>query len=205
MTAAAYKGDSAYIDRHILGLPYEVTVYDSPTGKIVSTEIYQYDWGGNDPCGDPYLAAQAPSVNYDAQGYPFWFVFGRGNLNGVMRFDCTDNTTAYDDSKAVWVQRSGYDMAGSVVWTKDPGAPAPPSNAVVPHRTTFSYADSFSDTSKNGLNTLGYPTAVTDAEGYTATVKYDYTTGAPTETNRPSGGGQPVTYETHSLLYDWTA
>lgn len=196
MTATAYKGDSAYVERRILSLPYEQTVYDSPTGKIVSRVIYQYDWAGNDG-SDQYFAAQAPSTGHDSQEYPSWFVFGRGNLTGVVRFDCTTNATAYDDTKAVWVQKTGYDMAGSPLWTKD----------ALGHKASISYADSFSDAGKNGLNTRAYPTSVTDADGYASTVKYDYTTGAPTETQRPSsgGGGQPVTYETHSLLYDWTA
>ena len=70
MTATAYKGDSAYVDRRILTLPYERTVYPSPTGKIVARVIYQYDWGGADPWYDPYFTGQAPSVNHDTQGYP---------------------------------------------------------------------------------------------------------------------------------------
>jgi RHS repeat-associated protein len=188
-TMTAYKTDAAYINNRVIGLPYERLVYDGPTGAIMSRLIYQYDWGGNDPWGDPYISTQAPSTNYTDPGY----IMGRGNLIGVVRYNCTNNTTAYDDAQAIWVQLFGYNKAGSVVWSKDP----------LGHKTGVSYADSFSDTSKNALNTLAYPTQVTDGDGYYATSQYNYDFGATTRTHEPtSGTGAGITYADIVMQYD---
>jgi hypothetical protein len=64
LTTIGYKGDAAYVDRRIIGLPYEQVVYDGPSGAIVSRLIFHYDWA------DPYFAAQAPSTNYDSTYFP---------------------------------------------------------------------------------------------------------------------------------------
>ena len=192
MTSLNYNLDPAYVSRRVIGLPGEKVVYDGPTGYVVSKEWYMYDWGA------PYFNAQAPSVQHDGNSYSSGFVVGRGNRVAVYRFSCQGNNQTCDGGGQVWAERTGYNAAGSPVWVQD----------ALGHQTGFSYADSFSDTSKNGLGTLGYATSVTDAEGYVSTAKYDYTTGAPTETRRPSSGNSAqnnVTYETHSLLYDWAA
>ncbi|MET0648220.1 MAG: S8 family serine peptidase, partial [Pyrinomonadaceae bacterium] len=188
LTAFNYNLDSAYVNRRVIGLPGERIVYDGVTGYILSKEWYMYDWGA------PYFSAQAPSTQYsDPQT-----IVGRGNLTAVYRFSCQGNSTTCDSGGEVWAARTGYDMAGSPVWVQD----------ALGHQANFSYTDSFSDTSKNGLNTRAYQTSTTDAENYTSTAKYDYTTGAPTETRRPSSGTNSqnnVTYETHSFIYDWSA
>ncbi len=54
-------------------------------------------------------------------------------------------------------------------------------------------------------NTFAYPTSITDAEGYQATTKYKFETGAVTETRRPSSGTTSqgnVTFETYAMTYD---
>lgn len=187
----SYNLDPAYVGRRIIGLPAEQLVYDVTTGFVVAKELYMYDWGA------PYFDAQTPSVQHDTTNYSSGFIVGRGNLVAVQRFSCQGNNLTCDSVGAVWASLTGYDTAGSRVWVKD----------ALGHQTSFSYADSFSDTSKNGLNTRAYPTSFTDAEGYISTAQYNYSTGATTETRRASSGGagQPVTYETHSLLYDWGA
>jgi RHS repeat-associated protein len=174
LSATAYKGDAGYINNRVIGLPYEKVVYDGPTGAVKSREIFQYDWSGNDPWGDSYFSSQAPSTAYTDPGY----VTGRGNLVGVVRYDCTNGTTAYDDSKAIWVRRAGYNKAGEAVWTKD----------ALGHKTSVSYADSFSDTAKNALNTLAYPTQITDPEGNSSTALFNYDFGAVTRTHEPVSG-----------------
>ncbi|HMG74994.1 MAG TPA: PKD domain-containing protein, partial [Pyrinomonadaceae bacterium] len=47
LTTTSYKTDSAYIDRRIIGLPYERIVYDGPTGALMSRNVFYYDWGGD--------------------------------------------------------------------------------------------------------------------------------------------------------------
>jgi RHS repeat-associated protein len=187
-TDITYKNDTAYINNRIIGLPYERVVFDG-NGNVKSRLIYQYDWSGNDPWGDPYISNQTPSTNYADPGY----VTGRGNLIGLVRYNCTNNTTAYDDAQALWVQLAGYNKAGSVVWTKDN----------LGHKMSASYADSFSDASKNSLNTLAYPTQVTDEENNSATTQYNYDFGALTRTHSPTAGiGAGITYVDIVLQYD---
>lgn len=187
LTTTSYNLDPAYVSRRVIGLPGERTVFDGPTGYIVARQWYMYDWGA------PYFNTQSPSVQYADPN----LLAGRGNLVAVYRLSCQGNSTTCDGG-GIWAERTGYDMAGSPVWVMD----------ALGHQTTLSYSDSFSDASKNGLGTRAYATSVTDAENYTATAKYDYTTGAPTETRRPSSGTSAqnnVTYETHVLEYDWAA
>jgi YD repeat-containing protein len=173
LTTTAYKWDSQYVDRRIIGLPYERMIYDGPTGNLMSRQIYHYDWGGE------YFSSQTPSTNYDAANYPSWFIGGRGNLVGVKRYDCQNNTTAYDENLASWVQLNGYNMAGSMIWSQDGSG----------HRTNIGYGDSFSD-GNNGRNTLAYPTTVTDPDTYSAYSQYNYDFGARTQIQGPPPANQ---------------
>ena len=166
-TAIGYKGDAVYLDRRIIGLPYEKVIYDAPTGNIVSRSIFHYDWG------DPYFNGQGPSTNYDSNGYPSSFIVGRGNLVAVQRFNCTNNTTAYDGNQSVWAQLNGYNMAGAKAWVQDAAG----------HRTTVSYFDNFSIAANNNLNTMAYPSQVTDPDGNYSTFQYNYDFGAVTRTH----------------------
>jgi RHS repeat-associated protein len=186
-TVTNYKQDADYVNRRVIGLPYERLTYDGQTGRVMSREIYHYDWG------DPYFSAQAPSTNYVNPGY----VVGRGNLVAVRRYNCSSDAAAYDENQAVWTALTGYNMAGSRLWTQDANG----------HRVNTSYSDSYSD-GNNGRNTLAYPTSLTDPDGYTSTTQYDYSTGAVTQSSRPSSGTAAqgnVTYETRTMLYDWVA
>lgn len=95
LTATSYKLDSVYLDRRLIGLPYQRIVYDGPTGAIKSRVAYHYDWG------DPYFTAQAPATQHDTANYPSWFVVGRGNLVAVRRYDCASGATAFDENLAM--------------------------------------------------------------------------------------------------------
>jgi RHS repeat-associated protein len=184
LTAISYNGDAVYLNRRIIGLPYERVVYDGPTGNIVSRSIFHYDWS------DPYFSTQAPTANYDVDSYPSTFVVGRGNLVAVRRYNAN---AAYDENQAVWTQMSGYNMAGAKVWMQDTSG----------HRTSVSYADSFSVAAKNSLNTLAYPTQITDPEGNSSTAEYNYDFGAVTGTHAPTGGtGGGTTYVDEVRQYD---
>jgi YD repeat-containing protein len=200
-----YNLTQPYLDHRIIGLPSEMSVVDGPTGNIVSREVYQYDRQGDDGWGDTYFSAQAPSTGYADPGY----VVGRGNLSAVRRYNCANNTTAYDDNQAVWVRLNGHDIAGSVVWTKDAGSPRPGDGVIVPHRTGFSYADSFSD-GNNSRNTFAYPTTLTDADGFSSSVQYSFDFGAktrmqgPPPANQPNGIIQTFTYDSAARIQQVT-
>jgi RHS repeat-associated protein len=180
-----YVTDSAYLDKRIIGLPAEQVAYGA-TSNIVSRHVYSYDWG------DSYFSIQQPSTGYDATNYPSSFIVGRANLVAVRRYNCTNNTTAYDDNQAVWTQRNGYNMAGSTVWTKDASG----------HTTSISFGDYFSD-NNNSRNTLAYPTTITDADDYSSQAQYNYNFGAITLTHVPTRGLAPnITYLDVVRQYD---
>ncbi|MEO7970852.1 MAG: S8 family peptidase, partial [bacterium] len=187
MTATAYKMDSVYIDKRIIGLPYERVVYDGASGNPVSRSLFLYDWA------DPYFSAQAPSTNYDSDNYPSSSIVGRGNLVAVFRYDCSTATTAYDDNLGIWSERYGYNMAGSMIWSQDAAG----------NRTNLSYSDAFSVDSNNGRNTLAYVTQVTDPEGNSSTAEYNYDFGAVTRTHAPTSGITPYrTFVDEIRTYD---
>ncbi|MDQ1639728.1 MAG: hypothetical protein QOF62_3067 [Pyrinomonadaceae bacterium] len=174
MTAMAYKMDADYIDRRIIGLPYERLVYDGPSGNPVARMIFHYDWG------DPYFVAEAPATNYADMGY----VTGRGNLVAVRRYNCATPASAYDENQAVWFQLNHYNMAGSRVWIEDASW----------HRTYLSYGDSFSDAG-NSRNTLAFVTQVTDHDGNPSALQYNYDFGAVTRTQDAKGAVAMLTYD----------
>jgi RHS repeat-associated protein len=178
LNAVVYNLEAVYLNRRIIGLPYEQLVYDGPTGNLVSRKIFHYDWGA------PYLSPQAPGTHYDSVNYPSSFIVGRGNLVQVRRYDCQDGTTAYNESLAVPVQTNHYNMAGSNVWSEDANG----------HRAVISFADSFSDGNIT-RNTLAYPTAATDPDNFSSTAQYNYDFGAVTRTEDPKGAVQTMTYD----------
>lgn len=69
----------------------------------------------------------------------------------------------------------------------------------------MSYADAFTydgtngytphDVAGNAITTLAYPTTVTDADGHSSSIKYNYDFGATTRTQNPLGAAQTVTYD----------
>ena len=97
------------------------------------------------------------------------FVAGRGNLSSVKRYD-----VSVTDNSQFTLSSMKYNTAGAVVSSTDP----------LSHQTTISYADSFSD-NNNSRNTLAYPTTVTDADGYSSTVTYNFDFGAVTRKQTP--------------------
>src|SRR5205807_9289349 len=95
---------------------------------------------------------------------------------------------------AIYIQSNGYNMAGSNIWTADASG----------HTTNINYGDNFSDSSKN-QSTLGYPTTVTDPDGYSSTAQYNYDFGAITRTHVPTSGtntSQNITYLDVVRQYD---
>jgi hypothetical protein len=172
--------DVSYLDRHIIGLVKEQTLYEVSGGTetLMSKVGFQYDETGS------IQGTDAP-VRHDNDNYGATFVTGRANLSSVKRYDVTDTSQ-------FTVSSMKYNTAGAVVDATDP----------LSHHTTVSYADSFSD-GNNGRNTLAYPKTITDADGYSSTLIYNFDFGAVTSKQTP----QPNTIENvpgpvQTLTYD---
>lgn len=153
--------DASYLSRHILGLVKEQTLYEVSGGTetLMSKVGFGYDEANS-------VQGSDASVNHDSS-YDANFVSGRANLSSVKRYDVTDTSV-------FTVASSKYNTAGGIVDATDP----------LSHHTIVSYADSFSD-GNNGRNTLAYPKVVTDAEGYSSTVIYNFDFGAVTSKQTP--------------------
>jgi YD repeat-containing protein len=163
-TFTDYNLSQAYLDRRIIGLVSEIhlTNISSYQGKI----SYSYD----DPARLQALPATA--TQHDS-AYNSSFT-ARGNATSVSRWDFTDIANA---SKKL-TSYTNYFVTGT------PASATDPAN----HQSSLSYADAFSD----GLsrNTYAYPTTVTDADGYSSYVQYNFDFGATTRTQSPAPAGQ---------------
>jgi YD repeat-containing protein len=184
-----YRFDQAFIDRHILGVVWMELVYEGES-TLQSKINYHHDWDYFNPTD--YSNGQAPSTGFDGANYGATF-FGRANVTGVYRYNVN---APNDDNQAILVKRIGYNLAGEPFFVKD----------AQNHTMQISYADSFTD-GNNSRNTLAYPTTVTDAEGYSSTIKYNYTMGVVASTRTPSSGTTTsgttnITYLEQSLAYD---
>jgi YD repeat-containing protein len=177
-TRTDYYTTPAYLDNHILGLVKTQAVYDG-SDTLFSKIDYQYDEGG------VYLVDPRPAgtniKQHDDANYGPGYLVGRGNLTSARRWDVTSPT---EWAKMV-ESNMGYDLAGSVMLTRDPSG----------HQVSISYADSFSDTTKNSLGTFAYPTTITDPDTYTATSVYHYDMGVVMRTKDPRGAEQMLAYD----------
>ncbi|HXM47489.1 MAG TPA: hypothetical protein VN956_06435 [Pyrinomonadaceae bacterium] len=179
-THVDYQLTSTYTSRRIIGLVSEQDLYGIVNGSesLMSKVSYQYDESGS------IQGTDAP-VQHDNTNYGASLVAGRGNLTSVTRHDVV-NTSQSTTSTVK------YNTAGAVAATLDP----------LSHGVTVSYADSFSD-DNNSRNTLAYPTMVTDADGFSSSMKYNYDFGAatrkqtplPNVTDNQPGPAQTVEYD----------
>jgi RHS repeat-associated protein len=168
-----YQLDPAYTSKRIVGLVKEQYLYEGES-NLVSKNEYSYDAGGAN------FITTAPSVQYDSTNFPSTYIVGRGNLTAIRRFDADHPD---DQSKAIWVKRIGYNMAGSQVFAQDAEG----------NKTQIEYTDSFSDGVNR--NTLAYPTKLIDADNYASTVQYDYRLGKVTYTKAPKGAEVETKYD----------
>jgi RHS repeat-associated protein len=185
LTATSFQLAAPYLDKRLIGLPYQRIIYDGPTGAIVSKVIFQYD------LGNEFRQFHGDATQHDP-AYNTSFEW-RGNVWSVARFDANYP----NDWNRVTETRTGYNTNGSPIFTYDAEG----------HQTTIGYADSYSD-GNNSRGTYAYPTTIVDPELYNSTIKYNYATGAVMETKRPSSGTNSqgnVTYETQTMAYDWSA
>ncbi len=161
-----YDGGQPYIDRRVLGLLREVIVYDEnnqPQSKV----WYDYDW--NTP--DAWAPTSQPATQHDASGD----ARGRGNLTWIGRWDVNDINN-FDKTARSYIK---YNRTGAVIKTEDH----------LGHGKTISYIDSFSD-GGNTRNTFAYPTTITDGDGFSSYVQYNFDIGATTRTESPPAAGQ---------------
>ena len=164
-TTSYFDGGQAYIDRRVLGLLREVILYDGnnqPQSKV----WYDYDWAND----DYWAPLPQAATQHDGSGT----APGRGNLCWTGRWDVTDINN-FDKTTRSYIK---YNRTGSVIKTEDHFG----------HGNAISYTDSFSDALNR--NTFAYPTTLTDADGYSSAVQYNFDLGATTRTQSPTPANQ---------------
>lgn len=180
-TYTDYNLSQAYLDRRIIGLVSAVHLTDA--GGYQGKMTYGYD----DPAR---LSSQATISTMHDQSYDGYFTI-RGNLTSVSRWDVTD----INNSAKAHTTFTNYNAAGSVVSTTDPAT----------HTNQIGYADTFSD-GNNSRSTFAYPTSVTDADGFSSTIQYNFDFGArtrvegPPPQNQPNGAIQTFSYDTAARI-----
>ena len=171
-THTEYNLGPAYVGRRIIGLVSSASVYDEQ-GRVASKLDNTYDQGGQ------FLQHQGEPVQHDGANYGIGLVAGRGLVTSVRRWDVT---ALHDITKSTEV-RMGYNTTGSEVFRRDP----------LGRQSSASYADRFSDAA--GTNTLAFPTAVTNAAGFSSKVEYRYHTGQVSRAEDPRGKQQTFSYD----------
>jgi YD repeat-containing protein len=163
-TITDYNLSQAYLDRRIIGLLSQVQLKNA--SSFESKISYEYD--------DPSRLQSLPAAAVQHDGTYNTSFTARGNVTAVSRWDVSDinnaakKLTSYTNYYATGTPGSSTDPAG--------------------HQTSFSYADSFSDSVNR--NTFAYPTTMTDADGFSSYVQYNFDIGATTRTQSPAPAGQ---------------
>jgi YD repeat-containing protein len=178
-TFTDYNLSQQYLDRRIIGLVSNVHVSNAAEWQLRIS--YGYDDSSK-------ITSQATTATMHDQSYDGLFTV-RGNVTSVSKWDVTDIGNA---SKALTTTMS-YNAAGSVLSTTDPAG----------HTSFVGYADSFSD-GNNLRNTFAYPTTLTDADGFTSTLQYNFDFGAKTRVEGPPPQNQPNGY-IQTFAYDSAA
>lgn len=162
-----YNLNPVYTDRRLIGLLFAEYLYDG-TGGLQSKVMYHRDWGA------PWLVDQGATIQHDDANYGSGFIVGRGNVHLIERYD----VEYPNDPARIISTKTGYNTAGSVTFTADG----------LWHRTDYAYTDAFSDSINR--NTLAYPTTITDHDGFSSTVQYNFDFGVITRTQSPPPAGQ---------------
>ena len=168
-THTDYNQTSTYINRRIIGLPTASFLYDGANALFSKVE-YFYDESGFSQ------NTSATPTQHDSTNYGVSFLAGRANQTTVRRYDVTNQTYVE------W--KTGYNITGSPTFSRDPRYST--TNA----QTTISYTDAWVNVYGNNLpnlNTFAYPTTVTDMDGYSSTMKYDFDLGAVRFVADPKG------------------
>ena len=162
-----YNLSQPYLDRRIIGLVSSSQLYDAVAAQWQAKVTYGYDATA--------INSQATTAVMHEQSYNASFTV-RGNATVVSRWDVTDINNA---AKALTTTAT-YNAAGSMLSTTDPAT----------HTNSLSYADSFSD-GNNARNTFAYPTTLTDADGFSSFMQYNFDFSAKTRAQGPPPQNQP--------------
>lgn len=162
-----YNLSQAYLDRRIIGLVSAVHVTNVAQWQTKVTFTHDQS--------TQLEALPGPATQHDP-AYASTSLTARGNVTAVSRWDVTD---IINPNKAL-TSTAKYDTAGCVIQSIDASG----------HQRNMSYADAFS---ANGVDldpalsfaTYAYPSAITDADGFTSSVRYNYDFGAPTWKRTP--------------------
>lgn len=165
-----YNLAPAYVERRVLGLVSEETVFRAD-GSLASRTTKEYDLAD-------FLVGQATGVQHDS-AYDSNLLAGRGLLAAATTWNVTD---AENESKAQTTY-TGYNLNGSVVFTRDP----------VGRQASVVYGDDFSDGKDRA--TMAYATARTDFTGKRSTTQYDYSTGAVVRGQGTDGTVRSTAYD----------
>jgi YD repeat-containing protein len=163
-TYTDYNLSQAYLDKRIIGLVAYVHI--SNVAQWQTKISFDYD----DPArlhGVPAAATQH-DVNYNLA------FTARGNVTAVSRWDVTDSNNA---AKKLTTYTNYYNT-GTPISTTDPSG----------HQSNITYGDAFSDSVNR--NTFAYPTTITDADGFSSLIQYNFDFGATTRTQSPAPAGQ---------------
>ena len=166
-TFTDYNLSQAYMDRRIIGLV--AAVHQTNISSWQRKLTYSYD----DPAR--LEAVPAAATQHDGSGYNTSFT-ARGNVTAVSRWDVND---IVNSAKAL-TNYTNYYTTGTLKSATDPAG----------HQSSITYGDSFSDTLNR--NTFAYPTTLTDADGFSATIQYNFDFGATTRTQSPAPAGQAL-------------
>jgi hypothetical protein len=159
-----YNLSQEYLDRRLIGLLSFVHVMSA--GQWQSKTGFTYD----DPAR--LQATPAAATQHDT-AYNTSFT-ARGNVTAVSRWDATDITNAAKKLTSY----TNYFTTGTPASTTDASG----------HQSSVTYGDSFSDGVNR--NTFAYPTAVSDADGFSSYAQYNFDIGATTRTQSPTPAGQ---------------
>jgi YD repeat-containing protein len=174
-----YNLSDAYLGRHIIGLPqgqylFARNVSPNYSSQVLMSKVtYEYDAVGD------YLQDQGNPVQHDST-YNAGLT-SRGNLTSQRQWDVSNDENNPGLSIA---STSGYNTAGSAIFTRDPLWVAGQAG----HQISVSYTDS----GTGGGNTLAYPTTTTDGDEFSSTMQYRYDIGAVVrrQSPRPQGTTQ---------------
>jgi YD repeat-containing protein len=183
---ASYNTSSNYLSRRIIGLPLEADLYEGTdtSGTLVSKMTYGYDENGYAGTGQSVSATKHDSTNYGT-GFNY-----RGNQTSTTRWDVTNPTSSASAVSSL----VKYNIAGSPISQTDS----------LNHTVNFSYTDAWYDTDSRSA-TYAYPTVITNAGGFSSTVKYRYDFGANVWARSPTPAGTGNTYGlTSSRTFDDT-
>jgi len=164
-THTNYNLSAAYTDRRIIGLPAGKYIFDG-NDTLYWFDVFDYDYGGG------FLVDTSQTPTQHDSSYGVGFIAGRGNLSIIRHTDVINPSNPVHDTLFV------YNKTGSVTSAIDP----------MGHTKSLGYTDSFSDAVNR--NTFAYPTTLTDEDGFSSYLQYNFDFGATTRSQSPAPAGQ---------------